>query len=384
MNLAFLNMPIEFYSGVSGGAISTIICNVAKHLHKQPDNVTVISRLGSYPKYPYGSFVQLEPCGAEDLSFWQRRLSGVRWRFHDWDWPFYDYYRSAFESAIRSLPSRPDAVIVFNDFISPVHLKALLPDTRIFVWLQNEQRTRMKNMPESIKATDGWLTCSDYIRDWTAREHSFPRERIKTVPSGVCLETFRPREHYLETRGPVRVLFVGRMDPNKGVDLAVDAVAALQAEGLQVSITVVGGRWFYGHGHEAEDPYFCELRAKMEAARATYLGHVTRDHIAEVFREHDIVCVLSRSNEPFGLVVLEAMASGCAVVASNRGGLPEASGGAAMLVDPDDRQSVLAAMRRLVTDPDALSQAKRASVARASNASWKVTAERFTSALASI
>ncbi|MGA2163148.1 MAG: hypothetical protein ABSH36_01610, partial [Solirubrobacteraceae bacterium] len=51
-----------------------------------------------------------------------------------------------------------------------------------------------------------------------------------------------------------RVLFLGRIDPNKGPDIAADAVATLRAEGLQVKLTVAGGLWFYGHGREMEDP----------------------------------------------------------------------------------------------------------------------------------
>jgi glycosyltransferase involved in cell wall biosynthesis len=92
-------------------------------------------------------------------------------------------------------------------------------------------------------------------------------------------------------------------------------------------------------------------------------------------REHDIVCVLSRSEEPFGLVALEAMASGCAVIASPRGGLPEACGGAALLADPDDLPAIIDAMRKLVTDPDFLARTKRQSVERAARAPWSACAQ---------
>jgi len=167
-----------------------------------------------------------------------------------------------------------------------------------------------------------------------------------------------------------RVLFLGRIDPNKGPDIAADAVAALRAEGLRLSLTVAGGLWFYGHGREMEDPFFNSFNTKMEAAGADYRGHVPRARVPELVRAHDIVCVLSRSEEPFGLVALEAMASGCAVIASRRGGLPEACGGAAMLVDPDDFPAVTDALRRLVTDPALLRRTKRQSVERAARAPW--------------
>jgi len=64
------------------------------------------------------------------------------------------------------------------------------------------------------------------------------------------------------------------------------------------------------------------------------------------------------------------MASGCAVIASNRGGLPEACGGAAMLVDPDNFQQVVDCLRALAEDSTLLRSFKRKSVARASTESW--------------
>lgn len=370
-NICFLNMPIEFYSPVTGGAIATIIANVAGEFENRGHQVRVVTRTDGKPFYSAGKIVKLDPCGAEDLSFLQRRISGVRWHLNTWDWPYYDYYRAAFTKALRNLDL--DVLICFNDLVSPIHLRGLFPKARIMVWLQNEQRTRLQDLPASQRATDRWLTCSDYIREWTTREHGFPSERITTVPSGVDLKDFSPRPGFLETRKPVRVLFVGRLDPNKGVDIAVDAVAALRKEGLPVTMTVAGGLWFYGN--HAENPYLIKLRGKFKNVDAEHLGHVSRDKISAVFREHDIVCVLSRSNEPFGLVVLEAMASGCAVIASNRGGLPEACGGAAVLVNPDHLEEVIAALRQFVANAPLLSAAKQRCVARARKAGWHTSVD---------
>lgn len=376
-HICFLNMPIEFYSPVTGGAISTIISNSAQVLENRGYFVSVLSRIDDSSSYTAGILVPLRQAGREDLSFVNRRLSGLRWRMNDWDWPFYDYYCSAFERALQQLPKSPDVVVLFNDLISPIRLRKLLPNAKICVWLQNEQRTRSRNIRSAVQSTDLWFACSDYIRHWTTTTHGIPNSRVHTVPSGINLEQFFPRADYAAAQSPVRVLFVGRIDPNKGADLAVDAVAQLRAEGLSVTMTVAGGRWFYGNGDDSEDPYFCSLRDKMTATDAVYLGHVTRDRLPDVFREHDIVCVLSRSQEPFGLVVLEAMASGCAVLASDRGGLPQACGGAAVLLDPDNRSSITEALRRWVTEPRLLAEAKQVAVARARAASWSVTVDRL-------
>jgi glycosyltransferase involved in cell wall biosynthesis len=99
--------------------------------------------------------------------------------------------------------------------------------------------------------------------------------------------------------------------------------------------------------------------------------------VPALIREHDVVCVLSRSNEPFGLVVLEAMASGCAVIASNRGGLPEACGGAAVLVSSEDIFAVTDILRNFALDGVSLVEQKQSSKSRAVDASWMVLANAF-------
>ena len=204
------------------------------------------------------------------------------------------------------------------------------------------------------------------------------------VHSGVDLDAFTPKADFLDHHTPLRTLFIGRIDPNKGPDIAADAVAVLQKEGQPISMTVAGGLWFYGHGKEMDDPFFRSLKEKMDAVNANYLGYVTREKVPNVVREHDVAFVLSRSNEPFGLVSLEAMASGCAVIASNRGGLPEACGGAAMLVDPDDTDSVVKLLRKLAMDADLLKVWKQRSVSHASRASWDTVGDKLNSVLGSI
>jgi glycosyltransferase involved in cell wall biosynthesis len=105
--------------------------------------------------------------------------------------------------------------------------------------------------------------------------------------------------------------------------------------------------------------------------------------VPAVVRDHDVAFVLSRANEPFGLVALETMASGCAVISSDRGGLPEACGGAALLVDPDDFEGVVRHLRTLVSDATALRAQKQRAVERASKSSWESVARILEQAILS-
>ncbi|MEQ1831174.1 MAG: glycosyltransferase, partial [Pirellula sp.] len=217
--------------------------------------------------------------------------------------------------------------------------------------------------------------------DWTISKHRILSKRFIVAHNGVDLDTFRPREDFLSRREPVSVLFIGRIDRNKGPDIAACAVEVLQREGHPVTLTVVGGLWFYGNTDPSEDPFFQILKKKMDQVNASYLGHVERGFVPELVRQHDVVCVLSRTNEPFGLVVLEAMASGCAVIASNRGGLPEACENAALLVDEANPVAVSDALRSLVIDRMRLNDYKQKGISRAAQLPWSKCASILESAV---
>lgn len=372
MRICFINPPGEYYSPLSGGAIATIAMEVSRELIARGHRVMVATQLNGDEQYKIGEVIPLVVPDRKQMSWIRRGLSSLRRRVNRWDIPGYEFYLDAVTETLAEW--KPDAVILFNDLISSAPIRKALPHARIAVWLQNEWPVHRRHIAATRAATDRFLTCSEYIRHWTAIAHHLSMHEIRTVPSGVNLETFFPKRETRASDGTLRVLFVGRIDPNKGPDMVADAVAELQKQGKPVRLTVAGGLWWYGHGREMENPYFRCLKSKMDAAHATYLGHVARPCVPALMRDHDVVCVLSRSNEPFALVTLEAMASGCAVITSGRGGLLEACGGAALLADPDKPDAVVDALRSLLDDPAQLKRQKALSLKRAARASWAETA----------
>jgi glycosyltransferase involved in cell wall biosynthesis len=381
MRICFLNAPIEYYSPISGGALATITMQSARQLIARGHDVTVLTIVNKDEVYPVGNVVPIQAPSRDEIPALPRKLGVLRGKLLGWDWPYYAFYLRSYTQALRQLSPPPDVVICFNDLVAPVYIRKAVPTARVYVWLQNEQGTRQKSIARTVEATTAFLTCSQYIADWTARKYALPASKFRVVHSGVDLEAFRPQPDYLEPKQPLRALFIGRIDPNKGPDIAADAILKLQQEGFAIRYSVAGGLWFYGHGNEMEDPFFRTLKSKMDAVHADYLGHVTRHDVPAVVRAHDVAFVLSRANEPFGLVALETMASGCAVISSDRGGLPEACGGAALLVDPDDFEGVVTHLRSLASDPANLRAHKRGAVERASRSSWATVADVLEKAL---
>jgi len=377
MHICLLNMQIEYYSPVSGGAVATVMMQYARNLLALGHRVTVLTAVNGDEVYPVGDVVPIRNGNRKTINAVQSRVSALRQRIESWDYPHYEYYIRSFKAALRRLLPMPDVVLIHNDFVAPRHIKKALPRTKVVLMLHNETRTNLRDKRKALSYVDLFLPLGCYIRDWTAKAYDIATNKIVPVRNGVDLEVFKPRDNYLDPAKPVRVLFIGRIDPNKGPDLAADAVAQLRREGVPVTLSVAGSLWFYGHGNEMEDPYFRSLKTKMDAAEADYLGHVTRANVPRLVRDHDVVCVLSRSQEPYPLVVLEAMASGCAVLASDRGGLPEVCGGAAIVANPDDLRCVVDRLRSLAADRKLLRTTKIKSVERAARESWPEKTERL-------
>jgi glycogen synthase len=143
-----------------------------------------------------------------------------------------------------------------------------------------------------------------------------------------------------------RMLHVGRIDPDKGIDIAVAALAQLPA---QATLTVVGG---------GDDAYGEQLRSRAGAlgvrARVHFEGPVPSEMLPSLYAQADAVLFPIRWEEPWGLVPLEAMGIGRPVVATPRGGavtyLRDEEN--SLFIAPEDPQALAAAILRLAADPD--------------------------------
>jgi spore coat protein SA len=162
---------------------------------------------------------------------------------------------------------------------------------------------------------------------------------------------------YPDTERPLRsdavpvVLYVGRVVPSKGVHVLLDAMRILHEERIPVICKVVGSS-HAGGGRGKMTAYIRALR-KNHSPNVQFEGFRSAKEVAQVYRNADIFCCPSLWQEPFGLVNIEAMASGLPVVASRVGGIPEiASGGGILLVEPGSPAELALALKKLISDRD--------------------------------
>ena len=381
MHLCHINLPTEYYNADSAGAVARVISESSQAVEQKGHRVTVVTRPGGGPPLPGGATTDLEVRSREQLSPAERVVSRVLSRLKRWDWAYYDHHVRATTDALNSLDHPPDVVFAHNDLVAPSWLRRAAPRAARVVWLHNElTHTRQRGVSKSLDAADGVVAVSRHMAAW-AGELGYRADRIAVVPNGANPAVFRPRADWDSPSGPVRVLFLGRIEPNKGPDLVVDAYQSLRSDGLAVDLTIAGGVWWHG---EDGGEYWDRVRAEAVAAGAAWLGRVQHTEAATLMREHDVLCLPSRTAEGYPLVIAEAKASGLAVITSDRGGQVEAGGGAALLVHPEQPGSVTDALRRLVTRPQALLAAKSASLDESRSTTWEHTADLLIASIAAL
>jgi glycogen(starch) synthase len=171
------------------------------------------------------------------------------------------------------------------------------------------------------RRADSVITCSHYMRGHAADIYDIDERRITVIPNGIDPSDLRPvddldalRQKFAAPEQKL-VLLVGRLVYEKGFQLAFDALPGVIEKVPGVRFLVAGSGT-----HETE------LKAQAErlglAGHGVFLGWIGDDALHSLYRISDL-CVVPSLYEPFGLVALEAMASGCPCIVADTGGLRE-------------------------------------------------------------
>lgn len=187
---------------------------------------------------------------------------------------------------------------------------------------EKESDLRLSDEHLIIRSADGIVTLAESEKQDMIRLYGAKRNRIKVIPPGVDLKLFAPRDKRIARRklnlgNGKLVLFAGRAEPIKGLDILVEAIANLE-ENSGANLVVVGGT--VGHDSELERIQSMAKRFGIDED-VTFVGSVTQPILADYYNAADIF-VLPSYYESFGLAALEAMACGTPVIASRVGGIP--------------------------------------------------------------
>ncbi|MBW3612309.1 MAG: glycosyltransferase family 4 protein, partial [Chloroflexi bacterium] len=215
----------------------------------------------------------------------------------------------------------------------------------------------------------GRIAVSGAARHFISRY--FPGE-YRIIPNGVDLDRFASAEPYEEWRdGTLNILFVGRFEERKGLIHLLKAYHRLRKRKVDARLLIIGAG-----PKEREYRRFVGLRGIGDVE---FLGRVSDDEKVRYFASADIYCAPNTGQESFGIVLLEAMAAGVPIVASDIHGFKRVveRNVQGILVEPRNPRALAAALYALGRDPELRDEMGEAGRARAPEYSWERVTERI-------
>ena len=325
------------------------------------------------------------------------------------------YYRQYFERvAARLLQIRPDVVHVMTAAPAGPVLRRTLPNVTLVLHLHDSMLGTLHPATAAtlVEPFDAVVTCSDWLAGMLRRHLPGHAGRIWPVGNGIDVPEIGPEPGRCR---PIRkLLMVGRISPEKGPHVLLDAFCRLAPDYPDLTLDLVGPlgllplgharllakgqpamgaaiREFYGSGLNAlwaqfHQPAAALMRHLIASVPTELRGHIhftgpqPHDRLAAIYQAADILVQPSVCTEGFGLPVAEAMASGRPVVAAKLGGLLDLvePGVTGLLVEPGNAGALADALRLLIDNPERAQALGRAGRRRAvEKFTWKAASKRL-------
>ena len=267
---------------------------------------------------------------------------------------------------------------------------ALNPDARLILFRRTDWLSAApRSFDRCLDPVDVVICPYQALADRIAARFTSLRGRIHVVPDGVVLDAFKP--HAVRSRH--RILYVGRLSPERGVHLLVDAfrrikkrypdadlVLAGRPERTRREIllgTPFGKRTLFGPRKTA---YGRRIMKKARAVEGIVLaGHVPHDSLPWLYATSSVLVEPTLTDTASGLMLTEAMASGLPVVASRNGAAPEIvqDGRTGILIEPGSTEQIVTAVERIFDNREnAAKMAEAARVRAEKEFSWQALTVR--------
>lgn len=331
----------------SPGGTAIAALRVARELRRRPADIELHQVAGRHPRLPLAEF---RPTGTVAMLPLARPLLYETW--NRWNWPRVESVAGEIDVAHATglVPCATSAPLVVT-----VHDVAFLHDPDKF---SRHGVRMMRRAVEVIGRRADRVLCSSEATMADCVDAGLDARILRHVPLGVDVEPVtadqvdRVRRRY---RLPVEfILFVGTIEPRKNLRRLTEAVGRPD---VPLPLVVAGADGWGDHGLEHD---------------TLFLGFVPADDLAALYSAATVFAYPSE-REGFGLPVVEAMAQGTAVVTSRGTSTEEVAGGAAILVDPLEVDSIADGILDAIERREELGAAGRT---RAAAMSWEVTADR--------
>jgi glycosyltransferase involved in cell wall biosynthesis len=258
-----------------------------------------------------------------------------------------------------------------------LNIHGIIPVEHMFDDLRNRwfKLTSYEGLSSTLRycrLVDRIVTYSEFMRTNIMTWYRVNRDKIAVIPNGVDVRKFSECDSELLLEGDPAILCLGKLSKFKSPDLLIQAIARLRSELPKMKLHLVGDG----------DKTALEWLAKKEEVErhVTFHGYVAPEKTPEYYKAAD-VCVFPSRRDSAGITLLEAMASGTPVIASNRGGTPEiiSSGENGILFEPEDADALPKGILALHQDSELRKTISYNALKTVAKYSWENIAEKYIS-----
>jgi glycosyltransferase involved in cell wall biosynthesis len=227
----------------------------------------------------------------------------------------------------------------------------------------------------SSKSADRVVVNSDFMRGNVVRWYGVSPNRIEVIPNGVELERFVGRGDRLNLGGDPCILYLGALSKAKGLDILIKAIARLRLELPRIELHLVGSTHL-----EPGDEFRLQAKKECVESHVFFYDWASQSMVPRFLKSADI-CVFPSRLEGFGIIILEAMAAGAPLIASDIGSFREilANGKNGMLFKAGSADALSEAILSLYQNHGLRKKLADAALEAAKAYSWKNIAERYIS-----
>lgn len=254
----------------------------------------------------------------------------------------------------------------------PDYISLTKPSKPVIIHLHNKIPGLTPNFPlfpsffEGVDLSDIVITVSKELKNYFI-DKGVERGKVKVLYNGVDMKKYRP----IKKPPGLRMLFVGKLIERKGVVYLLKAFRNIRKEIPDAKLSIVGRK-------DEKSPYFKEIQENlMEGVELT--GVVSEDELVRHYQNATLL-LHPALYEAFGMTLVESMACGTPVIATDVGGIPEVLGNEGILVKPKDSKGMARAVIRLMDNTkkyNSLTKGVRKRVEE--NFSWESVARKLTS-----
>ena len=373
MKLAILTCGILPIPAVQGGAVENMIdFYLAYNDQRKFHDITIYS--------PWSSKVKTHPALSSDVNHYhyidtsslQARVARrIRSFFHSGEYYnyFIEYY---FEKVYADLRKRDFDLIILENSPGLAYKLSLRGHKNLILHLNNDLLNSKSRFHDVIfNGLTKILTCSDYIKNRVATIQP-DSKKIQTLYNAIDVKSFLPKENTNVSRKDLGlaeddfvIVYSGRVNKDKGVSELIDALLSLK-DVPNIKLMIIGGTFYGNTGNENHFVRSLKDKAKKIEDKIVFTGFVPYSQIPNYLHLVDIAALPSMWDEPFGLTIVEAMATGLPLITTRSGGIPEICEGVACIVNRKNVVNDLtSAIRDLYEHPEKREQMSKASIERA-------------------